>query len=102
MDYISKTITIPASTYDNKRIETIPVILPDADANDSSVRKVTVVRTSSWMLTEEELAACRIELTQYQIACLIEILYKVTEAPIIFYLDSSGQPVLEIYDDYRE
>lgn len=104
MDYTQINVTIPASTYDydNKRIETIPVNLPAAEADDPSVRKVTIVRTSSWMLTKDELAACAIELTRNQMACLMEALYKVTEAPIIFYLDSSGQPVLEIYDDYRE
>lgn len=104
MDYTQINVTIPASTYDydNKRIETIPVNLPAAEADDPSVRKVTIVRTSSWMLTEDELAACSIELTRNQMACLMEALYKVTEAPIIFYLRNGSQPVLEIYDDYRE
>lgn len=99
MDYTRINVTIPA---EDNGIETIPVNLPAAEANDPSVRKVTVVRTSSWMLTEDELAACSIELTRLQRACLMDILYKVTESPIIFYLNSSGQPVLEIYDDYRE
>lgn len=104
MDYTQINVTIPASgyDYDNKRIETIPVNLPTAEADDPSVRKVTIVRTSSWMLTEDELEACSIELTRQQMVCLMDILYKVTESPIIFYLNSSGQPVLEIYDDYRE
>lgn len=102
MNNIQMNVTIPASTYDNKRIETIPVTLPDAEANDPTVRKVTVVRTSSRMLTEDELEACSIELTRNQMACLMEALYKVTEAPIIFYLRNGSQPVLEIYDDYRE
>lgn len=107
MDYTQVNVTIPASTYDydDKRIETIPVNLPTAEANDQSVRKVTVIRTSSWPLsdlTEDERAACTIELSRNQMTCLMEALYKVTEAPIIFYLRNGSQPVLEIYDDYRE
>lgn len=99
MNYTQINVTIPA---EDNGIETIPVNLPTAEANDPSVRKVTVVRTSNCMLTEDELAACSIELTRNQMVCLIEILYKVTKAPIIFYLRNGSQPVLEIYDDYRE